>query len=271
MLTLVNDIWSPPDVKASEDFPVNGPWWSRHLFVKCAQGIRLGLAAPALSPLLSTWALPPNRIPDRDGRAGEECRCRWRGLVLNDKKSLRTRLRRLRREHVAALPKAMSALLFLRPPVAVAALAAEGACVGLYHAIVGEAPTRGYAKWLAENGRHIALPWFADKDAAMEFRLWADPFGDEGLEQGPYGLQPTADAALVTPDLVFVPLVGFTADGQRLGQGGGHYDRWLAAHGDVLALGLAWDCQLVDSLPVEAHDVALRAIITPTRLYGDVA
>jgi 5-formyltetrahydrofolate cyclo-ligase len=64
-----------------------------------------------------------------------------------------------------------------------------------------------------------------------------------------------------------VPLVGFSADGARLGQGGGHYDRWLAAHPEATALGLGWDCQLVEDLPLEAHDQPLTAIITPTRLY----
>lgn len=190
---------------------------------------------------------------------------------MTDKKSLRARLRRLRREHVAALPRSVSALLFLRPPGAVVALAGEGAVVGLYHAVSGEAPTRSYAKWFAENGRRIALPWFAAVGAPMQFRAWADPFADEGLETGPYGtLQPAVDAEELFPDLAFVPLVGFTAEGQRLGQGGGHYDRWLAAHPDVMALGLAWDCQKVDSLPAEEHDILLRAVITPTRLYGDI-
>jgi 5,10-methenyltetrahydrofolate synthetase len=65
----------------------------------------------------------------------------------------------------------------------------------------------------------------------------------------------------------FVPLVGFTADGQRLGQGGGHYDRWLAAHPDTVAIGLAWDMQLADELPTEPHDRPLAAVVTPTRIY----
>jgi 5-formyltetrahydrofolate cyclo-ligase len=69
--------------------------------------------------------------------------------------------------------------------------------------------------------------------------------------------------------VAFVPLVGFTAAGERLGQGGGHYDRWLAANPSVLPLGLAWDCQLRGSLPHEAHDCPLRGVITPTRFYGD--
>jgi 5-formyltetrahydrofolate cyclo-ligase len=66
-------------------------------------------------------------------------------------------------------------------------------------------------------------------------------------------------------------LLGFTRDGHRLGQGGGHYDRWLASHPQVVALGLGWDCQLLDNLPLEPHDCALRAIVTPTRIYGDIS
>lgn len=69
---------------------------------------------------------------------------------------------------------------------------------------------------------------------------------------------------------MFVPCVGFTADGGRLGQGAGHYDRWLAAHPSAVAIGLAWDCQLVDELPTEPHDHPLDAVVTPTRLYGRI-
>ncbi len=187
---------------------------------------------------------------------------------LDEKKALRARLRKARRAHVAALDPRVRALIFMRPPAAVAALAPEGAAVGLYHALPDEAPTRGYAKFFAEQGRPIALPWFAHKDAPMQFRLWLDPYEDEGLEVGPHGaLQPSADSPLAEPQLVFVPLVGFSSDGARLGQGGGHYDRWLAAHQGVTALGLGWDCQLEENLPLEAHDHPLKAVITPTRLY----
>ncbi|MEO5587578.1 MAG: 5-formyltetrahydrofolate cyclo-ligase [Novosphingobium sp.] len=189
---------------------------------------------------------------------------------MEDKQKLREELRAQRKAHVAELPQAIKSLLFLRPPAPIAALAPEDAVVGLYHALSDEAPTRGYAKWLSENGRTIALPWFEHHGAPMRFRQWLDPYDDKGLEAGPYRhLQPGGDAAELFPDVAFVPLIGFTAAGDRLGQGGGHYDRWLAANPSVLPLGLAWDCQLRDSLPVEAHDCPLRGIITPTRFYGD--
>jgi 5-formyltetrahydrofolate cyclo-ligase len=184
-----------------------------------------------------------------------------------DKQQLRTQLRQLRREHVEALPLATRSLLFLRPPSPVAALVPEGCMAGLYYPTSKEAPTRAYAQWLYENGRRIALPWFAERDSTMQFREWRDPWDDAGLHKGPYGQQPEVDAPLVTPDALFVPLLGFTAQGERLGQGAGHYDRWLSAHPSTLPLGLGWDCQLVDNLPTEPHDVRLRGVITPSRFY----
>lgn len=190
---------------------------------------------------------------------------------MTQKQMLRTQLRVRRRDQVAGLPDAMRGLVFLRPPAPVLDLLPEGATIGIYHALGAEAPTARYAAWLFENGRHVALPWFASKDAAMTFRRWRNPLAADELLSGHHGtLQPGADAQEVVPDAVIVPLIGFTADGERLGQGGGHYDRWLAKH-QVPAIGLAWDCQLVDALPSEPHDRRLDAVITPTRLYRDTA
>lgn len=191
---------------------------------------------------------------------------------MNEKPLLRARFRKARREHVAALPDVTRRLLFLRPPAPIAALADDDWSVGLYHATAEEAPTRAYAQWFFENGRKIALPWFAAKGEPMQFRQWLDPFEDGGLVAGPYGTpQPGDDAPEITPALAFVPLLAFTARGERLGQGGGHYDRWLAANRDTIPVGLAWDCQLADTLPSEPHDQPLHAVVTPTRFYEGAA
>lgn len=185
------------------------------------------------------------------------------------KDRLRTTLRATRRAHVAALPDTTRALLFLRPPRSIVDMVPEGAIIGLYRATANEAPTASYARFFYEAGHTIALPRFTDRTSAMEFAAFTDPFGESDLESGPYRLlQPNRDAPTLVPDVLFVPLVGFTADGHRLGQGGGHYDRWFAAHPGKIAIGLAWDCQLVDTLPLEDHDHPLAAVVTPTRLYG---
>ncbi|MFC3173370.1 5-formyltetrahydrofolate cyclo-ligase [Novosphingobium bradum] len=187
---------------------------------------------------------------------------------MTDKPTLRARLRAERRAHVAALPANTRALILMRPPAPVAARVSEGTTVGLYHATANEAPTLGYARWFQENGRQLALPWFESRTSPMAFRAWTDPFDLSDLEPGPMGhLQPRADAPLVSPATVFVPLIGFTADLHRLGQGGGHYDRWLEAHPEAVPIGLAWDVQRVDSLPHEAHDRRLAAVVTPTRIH----
>ena len=186
-----------------------------------------------------------------------------------DKQMLRTALKQRRREHVAAIPAMQLGLLFRRPPEALVRLVPEGATIGLYHEMPAEAPAGHYARWFFERGHRIALPWFADRAAPMAFREWTNPCVEDLLEPDPFkAKQPASDSAELTPEVLFVPLVGFSDRGGRLGLGAGHYDRWLAAHPPRLAIGLAWDCQLVDDLPTEPHDHPLDAVITPTRLYG---
>ncbi len=186
-----------------------------------------------------------------------------------DKQDLRRELRQRRKDHVAALPDTVRALVFSRPPGAVADMVPPGAVVAVYHPLPAEAPALAYGRWFHERGHRVALPWLAGHDSVMQFREWRDPIAGGLLVAGPYGaLQPAADAALLVPEVVFVPLLGFTASGARIGQGAGHYDRWLAGNTATSAIGLAWDCQLADALPTEPHDMPLNAVVTPSRLYG---
>ncbi|EIZ80622.1 5-formyltetrahydrofolate cyclo-ligase [Novosphingobium sp. Rr 2-17] len=192
----------------------------------------------------------------------------WANRAAQAKAELRRAARAKRAAHVASLPAGLRALMLNRPPAPVLAMIPQGATVGLYFPAGDEAPTLGWARWLSENGRTVALPWFAARDNAMTFRLWSNPWDEDDLAPGPWrALQPPVEAAEVTPDVVVVPGLAFTADGQRLGQGGGHYDRWLAVHPQVTAIGLAWDCQITDELPVEPHDRPLAAVVTPTRIH----
>lgn len=188
-----------------------------------------------------------------------------------EKAELRRTLRQTRLEHATALPAAVSALVFRRPPAPVLDMVPAEAVIGLYHATTGEAPASGYARFFAEAGHVVSLPRIGE-NGEMAFQTHTDPFGESDLEAGPHGImQPAVDAGQVEPQILFVPLVGFTESGHRLGQGGGHYDRWLAAHPGTLAIGLAWDVQKVDELPLESHDRPLAAVITPTRIYGPFA
>ena len=85
--------------------------------------------------------------------------------------------------------------------------------------------------------------------------------------------EPVLDATQVCPvsqlDIILMPLVGFDARGNRLGMGGGFYDRTLAHIQSLptppLLIGTAHDCQEVPALPVEEWDVPLDGILTPSR------
>lgn len=197
-------------------------------------------------------------------------RAMWQGAdMIDDKQALRNTLRAARRDHVAALDERTRALLFLRPPRPLLEAIGPQSSIGLYNSMPHEAPASGYARFFAERGHVLALPRFTHRSAPMEFARFKDAFDESDLETGPFGLlQPSADAEVVGPDVLFVPLLGFTAEGDRIGQGGGHYDRYLSAHPHATAIGLAWDAQLVDDLPTEEHDVRLHYVVTPTRLYG---
>jgi 5-formyltetrahydrofolate cyclo-ligase len=185
------------------------------------------------------------------------------------KSELRQTLRAARKAHVEALPDAIRGLLFHRPPAPLLARIGDEAVIGLYHAGPYEAPAGGYARFFHEAGHTIALPRFASHAAPMTFARHSDPHAETDLEVGPFGmLQPAADAEALVPDVLFVPLIGYTGALERLGQGGGHYDRWLMEHPPALAIGLAWDVQFCNALPIEAHDKPLDAVVTPTRIYG---
>ena len=64
-------------------------------------------------------------------------------------------------------------------------------------------------------------------------------------------------------DLVIVPGVAFTAKGARLGYGGGYYDTYLPQCPQATLVAAAFPCQIVESIPTEAHDLLIPHIITP--------
>ncbi|WP_199553413.1 5-formyltetrahydrofolate cyclo-ligase [Sandaracinobacteroides hominis] len=83
-------------------------------------------------------------------------------------------------------------------------------------------------------------------------------------------LEPDATAPVARPDVLLVPLLAADRQGNRLGQGAGHYDRTLAelrSHGPVLAIGLAFDIQIVPAVPADRWDQPLDAIATPTAFH----
>jgi 5-formyltetrahydrofolate cyclo-ligase len=143
----------------------------------------------------------------------------------------------------------------------VAALAGARIIAG-YMPIRTEIDPRPAMAALRDRGARLCLPVIEGPGLPLSFHAWAP--GD-ALVSGPFGaLIPARDAPLI-PDALIVPLVAFDRAGGRLGYGGGFYDRSLAqlrARGPVMAVGFAYAAQQAPSLPQEATDQPLTAIVT---------
>ncbi len=127
----------------------------------------------------------------------------------------------------------------------------------------GYAPLPGEANWwptLAEEyGERVCFPGL--RRGEMKFFACSLPQLVKTREFGVSLLAPPPQAPEAVPEVVLVPGLGFTRTGKRLGRGGGHYDRYLATYRGV-SVGLAYREQLLDSLPWEAHDMAVDAVIS---------
>ncbi len=139
----------------------------------------------------------------------------------------------------------------------------RGAVIGGVWPLPGEIDMRPLMQALAQQGHALALPCTPRKGKPLVFRAWE--FGQK-LRAGPYGTrEPKRDAAEVLPDLVLVPLLAFNESGERLGYGGGFYDRTLThirSQHEVFACGVAFAAQEAKHIPTGPYDVALDGILT---------
>jgi len=120
-------------------------------------------------------------------------------------------------------------------------------------------------QWVEEDGYQVSLPVMSTADAPLEFRIW-EP--DAPMREGAYGIQEPVGEPAPPPDIVLVPTLGYTRQGDRVGYGKGYYDRTLAglkASGHpFVSIGIAWatgDLSGMDHEP-QAHDVRLDGILT---------
>lgn len=118
---------------------------------------------------------------------------------------------------------------------------------------------------LLADGVTVCLPWVQGPELGMSAVGNLDELvpGWRGVrEPPPAGRRPLRPSAI---EAAIIPGVGFDAAGNRLGYGGGHFDRFLPRlpRGAVV-IGVALDEQVVDAIPVEPHDRPVDVIVTPT-------
>jgi 5-formyltetrahydrofolate cyclo-ligase len=122
------------------------------------------------------------------------------------------------------------------------------------------------------HGKRVVVPWCVVETNTLELFLLADM---TELVEGAYKiLEPKPELRhlpnkVVKPeelDLVMVPGTAFDLRGARMGQGKGYYDRLLAsARPNAPLVGMAFDCQIFDEIPVAPHDVFMELVLTETR------
>ncbi len=142
-----------------------------------------------------------------------------------------------------------------------------------------EVRTLNFVKRLLESGeKNVVIP-YCTKDEKGDNRLGLWHLQDLAeLVKGMWGiLEPpkdrwnetakNIDAALL--DLIVVPGVAFSRDGARLGNGAGYYDRLLAeVRNDCVLIGIAYEAQLFDEVPMDEHDVYMDFVLTEKQLHG---
>jgi 5-formyltetrahydrofolate cyclo-ligase len=144
--------------------------------------------------------------------------------------------------------------------------------IAAYLSVGTEPETAGLVFALWKRGSYVLLPVLRD-DYDLD---WASYEGPESVAAGPHGLlQPTEPRrgvdAVASADFVIVPALAVARDGNRLGRGGGCYDRALARVGQAVpTVALLYDNELLDSVPVGPHDRPVRAVAQPTRGITEV-
>jgi 5-formyltetrahydrofolate cyclo-ligase len=139
----------------------------------------------------------------------------------------------------------------------------SGVVIAGYAPMRSEFDPRPLLQALAARGAQIALPAIVGRDQPLSFRVWSS---GAPLIRGPLGiLEPSAEAALVTPDILLVPLAAFDRAGHRIGYGGGYYDRSLEElrrSGPKCAIGIGFAVQEIPAIPALAHDARLDLVLT---------
>lgn len=156
---------------------------------------------------------------------------------------------RLIRDHILQLPE----------------VAAAGT-IAAYYSVGTEPDTRSLVFALWKRGSYVVLPVLLG-DGDLD---WASYEGPDSLAPGPRGLlQPTEPVrgagTVARADVVLVPALAVDVSGNRLGRGGGSYDRVLARVGpQVPVIALIYDAELLPAVPVMPHDQPVRAVARPS-------
>lgn len=172
------------------------------------------------------------------------------------KKALRRQMRETIRSHAPGQLRQADAILFRKlcedPGVRDAEL------VLCYYGMPGEPATREFMQEMFRQGKRVALPKCDPaRNGKMEFHEIRGLSSQE-IRPGMYGIPEPVQEDPVNfkknNNIMIVPGLAFTSSGDRLGRGGGYYDRFLQDHPDLEKIGLCYDFMILPEIPGEIHD-----------------
>lgn len=135
----------------------------------------------------------------------------------------------------------------------------------LYNALPSEVQTNTLCDLLRQNNALCLLPKIQSSSQPLRFHRFDN--GD-ALTKHPdfHVLEPSEHSDMLSPHIIITPLVAFDRSGNRLGFGGGFYDRTLsyyrASNAQLVVIGIAFSLQEAQSIPTEIHDEKLDYIVT---------
>ena len=137
--------------------------------------------------------------------------------------------------------------------------------LGGYFPVNYEADTFQLMKVLKQKKLKLSLPVVCSK-FDMNFYLWDL---NEPLNVNKYGIPEPRLKKKVVPDILLIPMVAYDDKLNRLGYGGGYYDRFLKKYekNNIIKIGLAISCQEVKELPTDSFDKKMDYILTEKKLY----
>ena len=172
------------------------------------------------------------------------------------KDELRRQIRQIKRQFTSRQLEELSlpVLARLRP------LLQDAAVVMAYYSLPDEVNTHRLLDELVEEGKTVLLPEVVDDETMVvrRYRSSAD------LREGAYHIMEPVGEMFTDYqqiDVVLVPGVAFDADGHRSGRGRGYYDRFLKTVGTVSKIGVCFDFQKVQEVPVGPDDVMVDLVV----------
>lgn len=139
--------------------------------------------------------------------------------------------------------------------------------IGAYYPTGSEVKTFDILKHSMKNKKEVGLPRVIDSTKIEFFKIIEDSFKKIKFTRGKYGIfeNSMSTTSIDKMDLLIIPGIAFDLQGNRIGYGKGYYDRLLSSREAKCIIGLAYETQVINEIPINDHDIPVNIIITEKR------